>query len=117
MFTIQHSPLLTPSSSTPNLTTVHRDMRTNKLIQHYPAHMEGITEIAFHPSGNYLASTSRDNSIKVLARHAAASALLLPRHPPLQFQHLPLQLPPQTALPVLQSMTLAATLVPVLSVL
>ena len=41
------------------------DIRTNKLLQHYPAHMDAVSNIAFHPSGNYLASSSDDTSLKI----------------------------------------------------
>jgi centriolar protein POC1 len=41
------------------------DLRTNNLLQHYPAHTDNINQIAFHPSGNYLISASKDSTLKV----------------------------------------------------
>ena len=34
------------------------DVRTNQLLQHYKAHTGAVTNLAFHPSGNFLMSTS-----------------------------------------------------------
>lgn len=34
-------------------------------MQHYPAHTDAVTDISFHPSGNYLASASDDTSLKI----------------------------------------------------
>jgi len=35
------------------------------LIQHYDAHPSAVTGISFHPSGNYLLSSSNDSTLKV----------------------------------------------------
>jgi WD40 repeat protein len=37
-------------------------------LQHYPAHTDGVTSISFHPSGDYLLSSSNDQTLKVEAR-------------------------------------------------
>eukprot|EP00300_Choanocystis_sp_HF-7_P039280 c5752_g1_i2.p1 GENE.c5752_g1_i2~~c5752_g1_i2.p1 ORF type:complete len:271 (+),score=46.20 c5752_g1_i2:26-814(+) len=37
------------------------------MIQHYSAHSEGVNSIAFHPTGNYLLSSSDDSTLKVWA--------------------------------------------------
>jgi WD40 repeat protein len=37
------------------------------LLQHYPAHADAVTSIAFHPSGHYLLSTSLDRWDVLLA--------------------------------------------------
>lgn len=34
------------------------DVRTHQLLQHYKAHTGPVTNIAFHPSGNFLISSS-----------------------------------------------------------
>lgn len=41
------------------------DLRTQRLLQHYPAHTESVNCISFHPSGGYLLSGSNDNTLKV----------------------------------------------------
>jgi centriolar protein POC1 len=35
------------------------------LIQHYDAHAGPVTSISFHPSGNYLVSSSDDSTLKI----------------------------------------------------
>lgn len=42
------------------------DLRTNRLLQHYPAHTAAVTSFSFHPSGDFLLSGAADNSLKVL---------------------------------------------------
>lgn len=39
--------------------------RSNQLIQHYSAHHGAITNVAFHPSGNFLLSSSLDGALKI----------------------------------------------------
>ena len=41
------------------------DIRSKRLIQHYDAHPSSVTGISFHPSGNYLLSSSNDSTLKV----------------------------------------------------
>jgi WD40 repeat protein len=41
------------------------DLRANRLVQRYMSHHAGVTSISFHPSGNYLLSSSLDSSLKV----------------------------------------------------
>jgi len=41
------------------------DLRTNRLIQHYKAHSAPVNSVAWHPSGNFLISTSEDTTLKV----------------------------------------------------
>jgi len=41
------------------------DTRSRQLIQHYPAHSDGVTSISIHPSGNYLLSSSKDSVLKI----------------------------------------------------
>jgi len=41
------------------------DIRSKRLIQHYDAHDDNVTSISFHPSGNYLLSSSLDASLKL----------------------------------------------------
>ena len=41
------------------------DLRSSRLIQYYDAHAGGVTDLAFHPSGNFLLSSSQDSSLKV----------------------------------------------------
>lgn len=40
-------------------------MRSNQLVQHYSAHSGPVTNVAFHPSGDFLLSSSLDTSLKV----------------------------------------------------
>lgn len=47
------------------------DIRTNRLLQHYPAHADQVNCISFHPSGGYLLSGSNDTSLKVCSMLAA----------------------------------------------
>lgn len=42
-----------------------RDIRNNQLLQHYSAHDSSVSAIDFHPSGNYLLSSSVDSSIRL----------------------------------------------------
>lgn len=42
------------------------DLRTNRLLQHYPAHAAAVTCFSFHPSGDYLLSGAADNTLKVI---------------------------------------------------
>jgi centriolar protein POC1 len=41
------------------------DLRSNQLLQHYPAHTDVVNQIEFHPSGNYLLSGSADSTLKI----------------------------------------------------
>ena len=41
------------------------DIRTNKLLQHYQVHDDAVTSLAFHPSGNFLLTSSADATLKV----------------------------------------------------
>ena len=41
------------------------DVRSNQLVQHYSAHGGPVTRIAFHPSGDFLLSSSLDSTLKV----------------------------------------------------
>ena len=41
------------------------DLRSNRLIQYYEAHQGAVTDLSFHPSGNFLLSSSMDTSLKV----------------------------------------------------
>eukprot|EP00951_Prasinocladus_malaysianus_P026912 scaffold240107_cov45-Prasinocladus_malaysianus.AAC.1 len=41
------------------------DLRTNELMQHYTAHQGAVTDLAFHPSGNFLLSSSYDATLRV----------------------------------------------------
>ncbi len=43
------------------------DVRSNQLVQHYSAHGGPVTRIAFHPSGDFLLSSSLDSTLKVSA--------------------------------------------------
>ena len=40
-------------------------MRSNQLVQHYSAHSGPGTNVAFHPSGDFLLSSSLDTTLKV----------------------------------------------------
>ena len=42
-----------------------RDIRNHQLLQHYSAHDSAVSAIDFHPSGNYLLSSSVDSSIRL----------------------------------------------------
>lgn len=42
------------------------DVRSNQLVQHYSAHSGPVTNVAFHPSGDFLLSSSLDTTLKVL---------------------------------------------------
>jgi len=42
-----------------------RARRTNQLLQHYQAHTAPVTHLAFHPTGNFLITTSHDTTLKV----------------------------------------------------
>jgi hypothetical protein len=46
------------------------DLRSDALLQHYRAHTGGVTSVAFHPSGNFLLTSSLDTTLKVRGRHA-----------------------------------------------
>lgn len=37
----------------------------NKLLQHYQSHTGAVSDLAFHPSGNFLLSASSDTTLKV----------------------------------------------------
>jgi WD40 repeat protein len=41
------------------------DLRSSRLIQYYEAHQGAVTDLSFHPSGNFLLSSSLDTSLKV----------------------------------------------------
>ena len=41
------------------------DLRTNQLLQHYRAHSGPVTHLSFHPSGNFLLTSSNDTTLKV----------------------------------------------------
>ena len=41
------------------------DIRVNKLLQHYQNHTGAVTDLTFHPSGNFLLSSSADTTLKV----------------------------------------------------
>ena len=41
------------------------EVRSNTLVQHYSAHGGAVNSVDFHPSGNFLTSTSADGTIKV----------------------------------------------------
>ena len=41
------------------------DVRSNQLVQHYSAHSGPVTNVAFHPSGDFLLSSSLDTTLKV----------------------------------------------------
>lgn len=40
------------------------DLRSGRLIQYYEAHSGAVTDLSFHPSGNFLLSASMDTSLK-----------------------------------------------------
>lgn len=53
------------------------DTRSNQLVQHYDAHAGAVNSLSFHPSGDFLISSSNDNTLKAspppgLARVPAA---------------------------------------------
>jgi WD40 repeat protein len=54
------------------------DLRSDALLQHYRAHTGGVTGAAFHPSGNFLLTSSLDTTLKVGRARAALSPLGLP---------------------------------------
>jgi len=41
------------------------DLRSDALLQHYRAHTGAVTGAAFHPSGNFLLTSSLDMTLKV----------------------------------------------------
>lgn len=41
------------------------DVRSNQLVQHYSAHSGPVTNVSFHPSGDFLLSSSLDTTLKV----------------------------------------------------
>ena len=41
------------------------DVRSNQLVQHYSAHSGPVTSVSFHPSGDFLLSSSLDTTLKV----------------------------------------------------
>ena len=41
------------------------DVRSNQLVQHYSAHSGPVTRIVYHPSGDFLLSSSLDSTLKV----------------------------------------------------
>jgi WD40 repeat protein len=43
------------------------DLRSDALLQHYRAHTGGVTGVTFHPSGNFLLTSSLDTTLKVRA--------------------------------------------------
>ena len=45
-------------------TSVH-DRRSNQLIQSYAAHNGAVTRVSWHPSGNFLLTTSLDSTLKI----------------------------------------------------
>eukprot|EP00976_Prorocentrum_cordatum_P029191 594422-Prorocentrum_minimum.AAC.1 len=40
------------------------DTRSNSLVQHYDAHSGSVNTVSFHPSGNFLLSSSNDGTLK-----------------------------------------------------
>ena len=48
------------------------DVRSNQLVQHYSAHSGPVTNVAFHPSGDFLLSSSLDTTLKVQALAATS---------------------------------------------
>ena len=44
------------------------DLRSARIIQYYEAHGAAATDLAFHPSGNFLLSSSQDSTLKVSTR-------------------------------------------------
>jgi WD40 repeat protein len=53
-------------------------VRTNQLLQHYVAHTGAVTNLAFHPSGNFLMTTSLDSTLKV--RHGMHTRMCMDAH-------------------------------------
>lgn len=41
------------------------DLRSNALLQHYPAHGDAVTGVSFHESGNYALSSGMEGSLKI----------------------------------------------------
>ena len=41
------------------------DIRSQRLLQHYDAHQDGVNSVAFHPNGRFLLSASNDSTIKI----------------------------------------------------
>ena len=50
------------------------DVRSNQLVQHYSAHSGPVTNVAFHPSGDFLLSSSLDTTLKVSPQFDATCA-------------------------------------------
>ena len=55
------------------------DLRSNRLIQYYEAHDGAVTDLSFHPSGNFLLSSSMDSTLKARAGTASAHPLVKKR--------------------------------------
>ncbi len=52
------------------------DLRAGRIIQHYEAHDGALTDLAFHPAGSFLLTSSLDGTLKAgpgtrLAAHAS----------------------------------------------
>lgn len=41
------------------------DLRSARIIQYYEAHEGAVTDVSFHPSGNFLLSSAMDSTLKV----------------------------------------------------
>jgi WD40 repeat protein len=56
---ISYHPLLVCINQSGSDSTIKLwDVRTNQLLQHYRAHAGPVTHLTFHPSGNFLISSS-----------------------------------------------------------
>jgi WD40 repeat protein len=44
-------------------------MRSDALLQHYRAHSGPVTSLSFHPTGNFLLTSSLDATLKVRYAH------------------------------------------------
>jgi len=51
------------------------DLRSGRIIQYYEAHEGATTDVSFHPSGNFLLSSSLDGTLKACASGWAALGL------------------------------------------
>lgn len=54
------------------------DLRSSRLIQYYDAHGGAVSDLSFHPSGNFLLSASLDTSLKVGGGSGAAAVAAAP---------------------------------------
>ena len=53
------------------------DVRSNQLVQHYSAHSGPVTNVTFHPSGDFLLSSSLDTTLKVYHSLLPTPAVLI----------------------------------------